>query len=79
MTDLDQAIETITEGGQALGVSCEDVYREIANNKCLVVHILEDIHRGEDLSDRFFKLINRVSERLLKEALRTELEQGAGL
>ena len=27
--ELAEAIETISEGGQALGVSCEDVYRRM--------------------------------------------------
>jgi hypothetical protein len=79
MTDLEQAIEAITEGGQALGVSCEDVYLEMTDDRRLMVGILEQIHQGSDCQELFSKEFDWHVKHLLKKALRTKQEQEAGL
>jgi hypothetical protein len=77
--ELDQAIETIAEGGQALGVSCEDVYLSMIANKILTFRLLEQIHQGSDCQELFSKEFDWHVKHLLKKALRTKQEQEAGL
>jgi hypothetical protein len=80
MTDLEQAIETITEGGQALGVSCEDVYREMAKDEKAMALTLAAIHEDcANLQYAFTAGFELMAKSLLKEALRTKQEQEAGL
>ncbi|MEO9497691.1 MAG: hypothetical protein ABJG42_24670 [Vibrio splendidus] len=78
MTDLEQAIETITEGGQALGVSCEDVYQAMLADDDFAMKMMELIHEWNSCVD-FRKKFESCARELLKEALRTEKEQEAGL
>ena len=80
MTDLDQAIETISEGGQALGVSCEDVYRAILNSPITAIEILKSIHEDDEkLRVEFMNVFESYASYLVQEAIRTKQEQEAGL
>jgi hypothetical protein len=78
MTELEKAIETISEGGQALGVSCEDVYRDMLACSDLAMNIMTNVHEWNSFTD-FGVHFNAHCKELLKEALRTKLEQEAGL
>jgi hypothetical protein len=80
MNDLDQAIETITEGGQALGVSCEDVYRAMLMDDKAMVALFGHIHSEHPRVTHAFTLcFDVVAAYLLEEAQRANLELEAGL
>lgn len=73
MTDLEQAIEAIYEGGQSLGVSCEDVYRKMLANEGMMLDIMKGIHgRDETVSDAFDFAFTAYAESMLKEAKETK-------
>jgi hypothetical protein len=76
--ELEKAIETISEGGQALGVSCEDVYRAMLADDSFAMKMMEEIHAWNCCVD-FNNKFESCARALLKEALRTEQEQEAGL
>jgi hypothetical protein len=79
MNDLDRAIETITEGGEALGVSCEDVYRAMARDEKAMVLTLEAIHQDcANLQYAFTAGFELMAKSLIKEAQRANLELEAG-
>ena len=78
--ELDEAIETISEGGQALGVSCEDVYRRMMRSEGLIMRIMSDIHgKNELVFDGFFGVFTTCAKDLLTEALRAKQEVDNGL
>ena len=78
--ELAEAIETISEGGQALGVSCEDVYREMIRNEKLMLTMMEDIHgKNKLVFDGFFAAFNIHCEYMLLEALHAKKEVDNGL
>ena len=77
--ELAEAIETISEGGQALGVSCEDVYRRMMCNEKLMFAVMQDILSEDDLVFHdFFSAFTTYAESMLKEALRAKQEVNAG-
>ena len=47
---------TISEGGQALGVSCDDVYRNMATDESFTLGLFESVHQGDTVFnfDEFF-------------------------
>lgn len=75
--ELAEAIETISEGGQALGVSCEDVYRKMLSNDSFTMKMMEEIHAWNSCVDFHSKFIS-VATDLLTEALRAKQEVNAG-
>lgn len=78
--ELAEAIETISEGGQALGVSCEDVYRRMMCNEKLMLDTMKAIHGKDGREfDRFFDSFTNYAELLLTEALRAKQEVENGL
>lgn len=79
MNDLDQAIETITEGGQALGVGCEDVYNAMLDDKWFGRSMLRGIHEDNPKHKLFYERFDECARNLLEEARRANLELEAGL
>lgn len=78
--ELSEAIETISEGGQALGVSCEDVYRSMMGNEKLMFAVMQDILSEEELVFHdFFSAFENYAESMLTEALRAKQEVENGL
>ena len=78
--ELAEAIETVSEGGQALGVSCDDVYRQMMCNEKLMLAVMQDIHSEEELVFHdFFSAFTTYAESMLKEALRAKKEVENGL
>lgn len=75
--ELAEAIETIFEGGQALGVSCEDVYRAMLKDDAFTIRMMEGIHAWNSFVG-FRRKFMEVSESLLVEALRAKQEVNAG-
>lgn len=76
--ELAETVETLSEGGKALGVSCEDVYRKMLSSDSFTMKMMEEIHAWNscvDFNDKF----KEVAELLLREAYRTKLEHDAGL
>ena len=79
--NLEQAIEALLEGGQALGVSCDDVYKHIASDSDNVLAIFELVHSDEHEDARRY-LVNAFREsaaHLLTESKRADDETKAGL
>ena len=76
--ELAEAIEAIQEGGQALGVSCEDVYRYMAKHDHILFAVFEAAH-CEELLAGFDYMFDRAAEHLLTEALRAKQEVENGL
>mgnify|MGYP000728287796 CR=1 FL=1 len=77
--ELHEAIDEVMEGGQALGVSCEDVYRRMMCNEKLMLAVMQDIHSEEELVFYdFFSAFTTYAESMLKEALRAKQEVDAG-
>ena len=75
--ELAEAIETISEGGQALGVSSDDVYTQMATDRELVQAVFEHFHNtAKDKS--FENLFSEGAKSLLTEALRAKQEVDAG-
>lgn len=74
--ELVDAIEVITEGGSSLGVSCDDVYWRMLDNKLLMLTILEGVHSGIDVTPRFMGYFDSVARQLILAAQRAELETG---
>jgi hypothetical protein len=79
MSELDDAIEIITEGGTALGVSCEDVYERMMTNRLFMLKILEGVHSGVDVTPKFMASFELVAQKLLLSAQRANEEVGNGL
>ena len=76
--ELAEAVEALNEGGKALDVSCDDVYRKMLSNEPFAMKMMEEVHAWNscvDFNDKF----KEVAESLLREAYRTKLEHGAGL
>ena len=77
--NLEQAIETITEGGSVLGLSCDDVYNRMMRNKVYMISLLESVH-GETVDySLFHKTFEMYADELLRETLRANQETKAGL
>jgi hypothetical protein len=76
--ELAETIETISEGGQALGVSCEDVYRAMLKDDVFTIRMMEGIHTCNSFVG-FRRKFMEVSESLLIEALRAKQEVNNGL
>jgi hypothetical protein len=72
--ELEKAIETIAEGGQALGVSCEDVYERMYSDKRLTLSLIESAHSGVDVSAILESHIKVICKSMLLEALRAKME-----
>ncbi len=77
--ELDDAIEIISEGGEALGVSCDDVYERMVSNKVLVKMILEDLHKNLDIRVAFIRSFEILANDMLLEDLRAKMENDNGL
>ena len=77
--ELSEAIEAISEGGQALGVHCDDVYRRMMRNEKLMFAVMQDILSEDDLVFYdFFSAFTTYAESMLKEALRDKQEVDSG-
>ena len=77
--ELAEAIEAIQEGGQAMGVHCDDVYESLRRNKDLMWWVMSSCHCGDDMSAEFAKVFDKECERMLTEALRAKKEVDNGL
>jgi len=78
--ELAEAIEAVNEGGSALGVSFGDVMERVMTDKEFMHELLDMVYEGsfyahQKLCDAF----DVSAAIMLKEALRTHLEQKAGL
>lgn len=76
--ELAKAVEVLNEGGKALDVSCEDVYRKMLSNEPFTMKMMEEIHAWNSCVD-FNEKFDEIATDLLREAYRTKLEHGAGL
>ncbi|QGZ13131.1 hypothetical protein [Alteromonas phage XX1924] len=76
--ELAEAIETISEGGQAMGIHCDDVYESLRKNKDFMWWVMSSCHGGDDVSAEFAKVFDKECERMLKEALRDKQEVDSG-
>lgn len=76
--ELAEAIKTISEGGQALEVSCEDVYREMLADGDFTAKLMKDLHWWNSCVD-FHDKFNDTAKLLLLEALRAKQEVENGL
>ena len=74
---LEEAIQTVSEGGQTLGVTCEDVYKHMAKDEQLLVSVFEAAH-GMEYVFNFDKFFEDSATHLLNEALRAKLEDEFG-
>jgi hypothetical protein len=73
--ELDAAIETISEGGTALGLRCEDIYERVYDDRAYMMKFLEDIHSGEGLiTYKFYGAFKHHARELLVDALRAKME-----
>lgn len=77
--ELAEAIETISEGGQALGVSYEDVIDSLASRPSFVFAVFDNIMRLDYGRERLAKVFDREAEAMLTEALRAKQEVENGL
>lgn len=76
--ELAEAIETISEGGQALGVSSEHVYLCMLQDKEFSIMMMADMH-SLGCCVKFNKKFNDTAKLLLLEALRAKQEVENGL
>ena len=77
--ELHEAIDAVMEGGQALGVTCDDVYRKMLKNEGLMLDILKDIHSGEELVfDGVHAVLIEYVKDMLIEAEKAKQEVSAG-
>lgn len=74
---LEEAIQTLSEGGQALDVTCEDVYRHMAKDENFLITLFAAGHVGISPSS-FDKKFEESATHLLNEALRAKLEDEFG-
>ena len=74
---LDEAIQAVSEGGQALGVTCEDVYKHMAKDENFLMRLFTAIHAVE-YPFNFEKFFEESATHLLNEALRAKLEDEFG-
>ena len=74
---LDEAIQEVSEGGQALGVTCEDVYKHMAKDESLLIEVFTWAHATGYIIDFDIKLEESATH-LLNEALRAKLEDEFG-
>jgi len=72
--ELDAAIETISEGGTALGVSCDDVYRFMISVEKFALLLCKEVHSGEDVESDFAGAFYFAAKDLLIKALRAKME-----
>lgn len=74
---LEEAIQVVSEGGQALGVTCEDVYKHMLRDERLMLRMLDSIHAWNSFTDFTYEF-DKKAEHLLNEALRAKLEDEFG-
>lgn len=72
--ELEEAIETISDGGEALGVSCDDVYRYMLGADKFTLLLFKSVHAGEDIQADFMVCFLIAAKKLLLEALRAKME-----
>ena len=65
--ELAEAIDTITEGGKSLGISCEDVYREMLKSDGFAMELMDSIHTWNSYVD-FVDKFNETARALLIQA-----------
>lgn len=76
--ELAEAVETISEGGQALGVSCEDVYLGMAKDEDFIIELMKNVHFWRSL-ESFDSKFDSIAASMLTEALRAKKEVDNGL
>lgn len=77
--ELEEAIETISDGGEALGVSCDDVYRCMISIDKFALLLCEKVHSGDDASGDFLGAFDLSARHLLIDALRAKMENYNGM
>lgn len=76
--ELADAVERLRDGEQVLGVTCDDVYAQMATDRELLQAAFEHYHNtAKDVS--FEGVFSQDAESILHEAYRTKLEHEAGL
>lgn len=80
--ELEEAIETISDGGTALGVSCEGVYEVMARIDSIRNAVFEGVHGGQitcDIAEMFEDEFACVCREMLIGKLRAKMENENGL
>ncbi|ANJ65556.1 hypothetical protein [Pseudoalteromonas virus vB_PspP-H6/1] len=77
--ELDEAIETISEGGEALGVSCDDVYRDMLKIDSFAMTVMAAVHSKSEEGSLFSDEFLSSARAILLEALRAKMENDSGL
>lgn len=75
--ELAEAVDRLREGEQVLGVTCDDVYRNMASDESFTLGLFESVHQGDAVFN-FDEFFVEVASDLLKEALRAKQEVSAG-
>lgn len=76
--ELSEAVDRLREGETVLGISCDDVYRQMLKDENLAMNIMETIHQWGSYVTFDVKFCNAV-ESMLREVLRTKQEIEAGM
>lgn len=79
MPELDQAIEIITDGGTALGVSCDDVYLKMMQDEDFALDVFASLHEGYSIRYRFAIRFEYNARKMILAAQRANEEVGNGL
>jgi hypothetical protein len=83
--ELEAAIENISEGGTALGVSCDDVYDDLLEDRALGLRLFLMLHEACEPTDlekaktEFLSAFKKQVESQLMSSLRAKMENDNGL